>query len=33
MSLFFIFNKMGIQMYILIYVDDIMIISSSSMAT
>ena len=29
----FIFNKMGIQMYILIYVDDIIIISSSSTAT
>jgi len=29
----FIFNKAGIQMYILIYVDDIIIVSSSSMAT
>ena len=33
MSLFFIFNKMVIQMYILIYVHDIIIINSSSMAT
>jgi hypothetical protein len=29
----FIFNKDGIQMYILIYVDDIIIVSSSSLAT
>jgi hypothetical protein len=29
----FIFNKYGIQMYILIYVDDIIIVSSSSLAT
>lgn len=32
MSLF-IFNQGGIQMYILIYVDDIIILSSSTMAT